>query len=360
MGDRLAIIMAGGAGTRLWPASLPGRPKHVTPGLGGRGENGEPVSLLQRTLRRISTLIPLGGVRVVTTRDQGPLILDDIPALTPGQLVLEPEGRNTAACVALAVASCLRADGPDALLHLLPADHHVSDEAAFVRALERAGSLALARDTICTLGITPTRPHTGYGYIEHAQAPLANDAAPPAFEVRRFTEKPDAQTAQRMLDQGGHLWNAGIFIGTAGTFARALEHHCQDLWSTVAAGLDGGAASLDQAYATLPSVPIDVALMEKLDRLLVVSCDAGWSDLGSWQAVFEHLGAADPVGGVSLESGTGRARLQDAEGNLVWAEDADVAVLGVQGLAVIAVGGRVLVCPLDQAEAIKALVQQLN
>ena len=236
----------------------------------------------------------------------------------------------------------------------------MGDEAAFVCALERAGSLARAHDTICTLGITPTRPHTGYGYIEHTQTPLASDAGPPAFEVRRFTEKPDAQTARRMLEQGGHLWNAGIFVGTAGTFARELERHCQDLWSAVRAGLEGGDATLDATYAALPSVPIDVALMEKLDDLLVVSCDAGWSDLGSWQAVFEHLDTPGSSNAVCLESGAGRARLQDAEGNLVWAEDADVAVLGVSGLAVIAVGGRVLVCPLDQAEAIKALVQQLS
>ncbi|MGB1699184.1 MAG: mannose-1-phosphate guanylyltransferase, partial [Nannocystaceae bacterium] len=275
----LAIIMAGGAGTRLWPASHADRPKHIIPGLGAGG-----ASLLQSTLDRIAPIIPAANVRIVTTEAQVDPILAAAPSLTRAQMIVEPEGKNTAPCLAL-VAAVLEANtSPDTTLCILPADHAVADRDAFLRSLSAACDLATARDTICTLGIRPTSPSTGYGYMQHRDAPLpaVAEGGPAAHEVIRFTEKPDAATAAEFLTSGDYVWNAGIFVTPLGRLLRDLRRHCAStltpLQTALAETSEGGNpnAAIARAYASVEAAPIDIALMEKLDDLCVVRCDAGW------------------------------------------------------------------------------------
>lgn len=355
MGSSLAIIMAGGVGARLWPASTHTVPKHLVPGLSPTG-----ATLLAATVERLAPLVPLRDVRIVTTEDQADAIVRAIPGLLPTQILREPAGKNTAPCLALAVASLAAQTADDPTLYILPADHHVRDGAAFRAALTRAGALATARDTICTLGITPTGPHTGFGYLEFDPTPLDGSTTPlPGHAVRRFTEKPDEATARSFLEGGAHLWNAGIFVSSLGRIARDLEARCGDIWAPIEAAVAAGdPAALVAAYDAVTPAPIDVALMEQLDDLCVVPCDAGWSDLGSWAAL--HAQLRDAQHPVRHTDNDGRIAAEDSDGSLIWADGTDVAVLGLPGVAVIAVDGRVLVCPLDRAEEIKRLVGSLK
>ncbi len=353
----LAIIMAGGAGTRLWPASVAARPKHVIPGLGADG-----ASLLGATLDRIEPLIPVSNVRVVTTEDQVDALLAAVPALHREQLVVEPEGRNTAPCIALVAAMLETTTPADATLCILPADHGVADPASFLRSLGAACEVAARRDTICTLGIHPTGPSTGYGYLQRSETPLSGSDhadAPAAYDVLRFTEKPDAITASRFLSEGNYVWNAGIFVSTLGRLTRDLARHCGATFTPLRDAIAGAAAAphdaIAAAYAGLEPAPIDIALMEKLDDLCVVDCDAGWSDLGSWSSVAAHL-KGDSTNCVQTAGVAARTSIEESEGCLVWNEGARVGVLGMNDVAVIVANGRVLVCPLERAEEIKRLV----
>jgi len=356
---KLAIIMAGGAGTRLWPASFAARPKHVIPGLGADG-----ASLLQATLDRIEPLIPATNVRVVTTAAQVDPILSAVPSLTRDQMIVEPEGKNTAPCIALVAAILEATASPDTMLCILPADHAVADHGAFLRSLHTACELAAARDTICTLGIRPSGPSTGYGYMQHRAIPLPNsepNSAPAAYEVARFTEKPDADTAARFLADGHYVWNAGIFVMTLGRLARDLHDHCASTLRPIQDAISNATTPAEQrdfisrAYAQLDPAPIDIALMEKLDDLCVVDCDAGWSDLGSWSSVASHF-EGDAGNHVRTEGADARTSIEQSDGCLVWNEGAKVGVLGMENVAVIVANGRVLVCPLDRTEEIKRLV----
>lgn len=358
--DTLAIIMAGGAGTRLWPASVAARPKHIIPGLGPGG-----ASLLQATLDRIEPLIPVSNVRVVTTEDQLDALQAAIPSLRREQMIVEPEGKNTAPCIALVAATLEATRPPDTTLCILPADHAVNDATSFLRSLSAACDVARRRDTICTLGIHPTGPSTGYGYMQHGATPLNNSEevrGPTAFDVLRFTEKPDATTASRFLSEGNYVWNAGIFVSTLGRLSRDLGHHCASTFAPLRTAIAGAGTpderrtSVAVAYAELPPAPIDIALMEKLHDLCVVDCDAGWSDLGSWSSVAAHL-RADAANCAQTTGLDSRTTIEDSEGCLVWNEGAKVGVLGMKDVAVIVANGRVLVCPLDRAEEIKNLVR---
>jgi mannose-1-phosphate guanylyltransferase len=365
MAERIALVMAGGGGTRLWPASTAERPKQLLDPLLGSPGN----SLLADTIARLEGLVQSRDVYVVTTAEQVDSIRTALPTLTNEQIIVEPRGRNTAPCIALGVVELRARRGSrvdDATLLVLPADHHVADPDGFRRLAAAACAHAEAGDAVVTLGIEPTHAATGFGYIERGEAPLVavpDDGGVEVFGALAFEEKPDSAHARRYLESGRHLWNAGIFIMPVQRIATELERHCPQTWQALHGArtlADGSVSvSLEQAYARVKAEPIDVAVMEKLADLRVVPARIGWTDLGSWRALHgmvEH----DAVGNAVLTSPKASATLVDVEGSLVWSEDAQVGVLGVRDLCIVVSDGRVLVCPIDRAEDVRALVDRLG
>ena len=285
-----ALILAGGAGTRFWPASRASRPKQLLPLLGE-----DP--LLLETARRVLPLcegwdrILIGSGRHLAAPTAA--LLHELPA---ANLLVEPVPRNTAPCIGWAAARVARLD-PDAVVMVLPSDHHIVDVERF-RATLRLAVATAATGVITTIGIRPTHPETGYGYIEVDAT--AAPPAPDALAVRRFVEKPDRARAEAFLASGHFLWNAGMFFFRAGDMMAALRTHLPALAEGVealaaVAGTEGEREALDRVFPTLPAVSIDVGVMERLDRLAVIPGDFGWSDLGSWHSAWE-LAAKDEHG----------------------------------------------------------------
>lgn len=363
---RVAVIMAGGGGTRLWPASWPSRPKQLIPGLPQPG-----ATLLGATLQRLEGLVRREDVWVVTTAPQVEGIRLAAPDVPEHQILVEPIGRNTAPCVALAARHLeARTDDEDVTMIVLPADHHVRDVAGFRRHLEAACLHAERRDTVATLGIEPDRPETGYGYMERDPAalpPIEGDHGVAAHRALRFVEKPDEATARAYLEAGRYAWNAGIFCMPLRRCVADFGRCVPQTWAALApvgqAVADGASSEtlaevVSRAYASIASEPIDVAVMEKLDDIVVVPASVGWTDLGSWASMTD-LGAADASGNVVLGQPDVPVELIDTTDCLVWTEGARVGVVGLKGIAVVTAGDAVLVCPIDQAQQVRDIARAM-
>jgi mannose-1-phosphate guanylyltransferase/mannose-6-phosphate isomerase len=310
--------------------------------------------------------VPLEHVLVVTIDEQVGAVRDALPELPLDNIVVEPFGRNTTACIALAVRT-LQGRFPGEVnptLLVLPADHHVRDQEAFRRHLRAACAHAEAADAVVTLGITPDRPATGFGWIERGEAPLPgveHDEAVSAHAALRFVEKPNAETAQRYLDEGRWLWNAGIFVMPTSRIASELARLAPTIWHPIADATPGypfAAVHLADAYDRVPSLAIDVAVMEKLADLRVIPADVGWNDIGSWSAVLEIL-PRDEHGNATMNGAGARTFVTHGRDVLVWNEGGDVAVLGVTGVAVVVRDGRVLVCAVERSQDVRHAVDGL-
>ncbi|MGE0709539.1 MAG: mannose-1-phosphate guanylyltransferase [Planctomycetota bacterium] len=342
-----SVILAGGSGTRFWPRSRRALPKQLLALAGER-------TLLQDTHDRVA---PLGRSTVIVT---GAELAPEISAQLPGvELLVEPCARDTAAAIGLA-ACVLAARDPAATLAITPADQVVRPAAAFQEAVREAAALAAEPGTIVTFGIRPTSPHTGYGYIERG-APLVHGGRLPAFQVAAFREKPPRAVAEAYLADGRHAWNSGVFVATAATLLDELERHLPGhhaALTRVAAAWDAPERDqvLAEAFAALPRVSIDYGVMERAARVCVLEADYAWSDVGSWAAV-QALHEPDPEGNVVLDA---PCLALDSRGCLVWGDGRLVALLGVEGLAVVQTGDATLVCPLERAEEVKALVARLE
>ena len=345
--DLVPVILAGGSGTRLWPASRAHLPKHLAELFGAH-------SLLQTTARRITALAPEQRLLTVAAAAQADLVRRQLDGLRPGlghHLLLEPEGRNTAAAVALAALYVAEVWGPEALLWICPSDHLMTAPDALYAAVA-AGAAAARAGRLVTFGIAATRPETGYGYIRAGSA-LAG--APGVLAAAAFVEKPALDVAEAMLRDGGYSWNSGMFLLRAAAILAALQAHAPAILAGVRAAMgpiEGGSSRLDAAaFRAVPSAPIDKAVMERSDQVAVVPCAPGWSDVGSWHAVWE-LASRDAADNALA----GDARVVAGRGNLVRSESRLVALAGVDDLAVIETADAVLVARRTDSEAIKALV----
>ena len=338
---RCAVILAGGSGTRLWPASRRARPKQFLAVTGGD-------TLIAATVARARAAA--GRVIVVTAADQAALVRD---AVHDVEVVAEPAARNTAAALGLASVHALARD-PDAVIGAFPADHHIGDPVAFGVAIERAFAIAERTDVIATVGITPTRPDTGFGYLELGDGEVAPGVRP----VARFVEKPDRARAEAYLADGRHLWNGGMFFVRAARLLAELDRFVPETGAAmraIAAAGDDGAAVTAARYPTLPSVSIDVGVMERTTGVVAVPGDFGWSDVGSWTTVAE-LASHDARDNATV----GDATIVDGSGNLVVTDPGTaVALVGVSGLAVIRAGDAVLVVPVARAQEVRAAVDAL-
>jgi mannose-1-phosphate guanylyltransferase/mannose-6-phosphate isomerase len=337
-----ALILAGGSGTRFWPLSRRSFPKQFLALEGGR-------SLLQATVDRQRPLIEPEGVWVSTTEALADEVRRQLPEVPPQQVLAEPMGRNTAPAIGWALRS-MPESVRDGVVAVLPADHRMEDAAAFRETLATAQRVVERDDRVMTLGVLPTRVEAGYGYLELAEV---LDPGVGLRRVQRFTEKPDRATAERFVESGNFLWNAGVFVFRGASVLR----HLGRLEPAIGQGLEAIAAAPERTaelYARLPSISIDYAVMERLDELATLPLDCGWSDLGSWAALAEIL-VADAEGNASQ----GDVLAIDAEDNLLWADVGHVSVLGVSGLVVVRTGDSVVVVPKQRAQDVKRLVEEL-
>lgn len=335
---RHAVILAGGSGTRLWPASRRARPKQLL----ALARDDEPMLAAAVSLAREVA----DSVTIVTAASQVEATIAALPCFS-GELVAEPMGRNTAAAIGLAGVMIAKRD-PHATIAVLPADQHVRDREVMAAALDACLSAAEKTDAIALVGIPPTRPETGFGYLEMAAGPSDGVQA-----VLRFVEKPDRQTAERYIASGRHLWNAGIFCLTARRLLAELDTHLPLTASVVqqiAAGSDARGL-----YETLPSVSFDTGIMEKTDRVVAVSAAVGWNDVGSWSALAE-VRDVDENGNTIA----GSAVVVDGTGNVVVSDDGVIALVGVSDLVVIKSGDAILVVKKDQAQRVREVVEKLS
>ncbi|MEX2520713.1 MAG: mannose-1-phosphate guanylyltransferase/mannose-6-phosphate isomerase [Paracoccaceae bacterium] len=349
MAQIVPVILCGGSGTRLWPSSRAAFPKQFSPLIGER-------SLYQTTLLRLSG--PAYGAPIVLTAAEFRFLATEQAAqvgLSDARVLIEPAGRNTAPSVLIAALSL--EETPDALMLIAPSDHLIADEAAFRLALE-IGAVAAGEGRIVAFGAQPTRAEPGYGYLELA-APAAPGAA---VDVLRFVEKPDAARAMEMAASGLHLWNAGIFMMRAGDALAAFETHAPGLVDPCRAALasakaDLGFLRLGEAYLDAEDISIDYAVMEKVERIAAVPLDAGWSDLGAWDALWAAL--PNDENGVSL---SGAATAMDCRDTLLRSEEPGMRLvgLGLDGIVAVAMRDAVLVAAKDRAQDVKTVVSLLR
>jgi mannose-1-phosphate guanylyltransferase len=345
--EQFAVILAGGGGTRLWPASRRSRPKQLL-------SLGASESLLAATFRRLSALVGPEHTLIVTAADQAQAIRDALPGLPADSLVVEPAPRNTAPAVGLAAAHIARRAGQDAVMAVVPSDAFIRNEPQYAAVLRSA--LAQASQAIVTIGIKPTHPETGYGYLQTG-AKVSGNAD--VCHVARFVEKPDLLTARAYLASGDYLWNSGMFFFSAGRFLVEASQHLPEL----SALLDELCTSPDpialaqQRYPRVPAISIDYGIMEKARGIQVVPGDFGWSDVGSWAAVTE-IRPTDVDGNVI----SGDAIVKASKGSVVMVDPGAplVGVVGVEGIVVVATRDAVLVVPKHRAQEVRSVVDELS
>ena len=351
-GRDYAVILAGGGGTRLWPSSRRTRPKQLLK-LGGRE------SLLAATVRRIVPLFGIDRVLVVTARDQESAVRAELPRLPKANVVVEPEPRNTAGAIQLAVSLASLRTGPSSRLAVLPADHHIGDEAAFRSRLRLA--LQHASKAIVTVGIRPTAPETGFGYIKLGRA--VRPASRKVYDVAAFVEKPDRKTALKYVSSGKFLWNAGMFFLSASRFATETERSLPKLHEfgrrlEALKRPSDFATVVGKHYRDVEAISVDYGIMEKASGLRVVAGDFGWSDVGSWSALADVARSRDARGNVVV----GDVMVFDGADNVVVSDPGApfVGAVGVSGLVVAATPDAVLVVPRDRAQDVRTIVEALK
>ena len=351
-----AVILAGGRGTRFWPLSRRRRAKQVLPVL-GRG------SLIQQTLERLQPLVPPKRTWILTNEHLRTVILRQLPAIPPSQVIAEPAQRNTAPAIGLAAQLIARKAGREALLGVFPSDHVVARPAQFHRAL-RVAARAAATGCLVVLGIRPRWPETGYGYIQFKARPSSGLRVQP---VERFREKPDLATARRFLRSGRHFWNSGMFLWSAATILDSLERYLPRTAAVLdEIGRDFRPQTLTRLYPLCDNISVDYAVLERAGaagRVAGVLCDMGWNDVGSWNALYELLPHDEDGNAVR-----GQAWLLDALGNYLDVLGVPgskgpkkmVAAIGVENLVVVDCHDALLIARRDRAQDVSKVVAWLE
>jgi mannose-1-phosphate guanylyltransferase len=346
-----SVVMAGGSGTRFWPASRQARPKQLLALTGKR-------SLLQQTVDRMAPLTPADRVLVVTGAHHAAPVIEQLPQVPAAQIIAEPMARNTAAAAGLAAAWVAKND-PSAVCLVLPADHLITDETLFLDTLRRAAEIASSGDCLVTLGLNPRYPATGFGYIEAGD--MISQDPPPVFEVKAFHEKPDLATAQSYLESGRHMWNSGMFAWRAEVLLAEIKRFIPELAGgldelTPDLGTDRQAEALARVYPKLPKISVDNGVLEKSDSIRVIEADFGWSDVGSWDAMAE-LWPSDRADNAAQ---AGKLLAIDASGNLVSAGHRLTALLGVDNLVAVVTDDVLLILPRERCQDVRQVIDTLK
>ena len=334
-----AVILAGGIGSRFWPASTPAHPKQLLPLAG-------PKPLIRDTVERILPLVPQERLRILTGSHLADPICGALPELGPGNLLLEPRAAGTAPVLAWAAAEIERRD-PEAVMVSLHADHVIDPPERFRARIRLAAELAVRERRLFTLGARPDRPETGYGYIRLGE-PLAGGEA---NAVAEFVEKPDRATAETYLRQGGYLWNTGLFVWRVGDLLDQLERFTPELAALVPILREGGA---EEFFRRTPNLSIDEGLLERSDRVGVVPADFHWDDVGAWDAVF-RTHPRDEAGNVLI----GDVHALDATGCALYGSDGPLVAFGVEDLVVVRASGVTFVAHRDRVADLKSLLASL-
>lgn len=349
-----AVIMAGGSGTRFWPKSTKKYPKQFL-NLFGEG------TMIQNTANRIKELIPQERILVVTNDSYVDIVKEQLPKVPDTNIVGEPVAKNTAPCVAIAAELLLKQD-PDAVMVVLPADHHITDPEEFQNILASAIAKAESGSDLVTIGIKPDRPETGFGYIHADSAQVESVKNYSVEKVMAFKEKPNLETAEEFVASGDYYWNSGMFVWKADTVIKEFEKQLpamHDLLKEASQDLytDLHNAAINEFYFDCESVSIDYGIMEGAKSVYVVPGEFGWNDVGSWTAVYE-LGEKNKDGNAIQAVNVTFARSQN---NLVFSNSGKmISLVGMENVAVVETENSILICDLNQAQGVKEIVEQLK
>lgn len=335
-----AVVLAGGVGSRFWPVSTPERPKQLLP-------LGSHRPLIADTIARIVPRIPIPRIRILTGEALADAMLDELPDLTREHLWIEPVARGTAPVLAWAAHRIARRE-PDAVMVSLHADHIIEPAEEFLDLLTELAQLAAGSERLFTIGIEPTRPETGYGYIRVGE-PYTSD--PETFDVADFIEKPDPDTAQEYLLRGGYLWNSGIFIWRARSLLDALERFTPEIAQLLPL-LDEG--EVETFFERAPSLSIDEGLLERSDSVAVARATFRWDDVGTWDAA-ARTRPADEHDNVI----TGDVHAIDSSGCIAWAEEGSIVLFGAKDMVVVRSNGVTFVAPRERTDEMKAMLSRL-
>ncbi|MCD6555417.1 MAG: mannose-1-phosphate guanyltransferase [Chloroflexi bacterium] len=345
-----ALIMAGGSGTRLWPRSKKTRPKQLLDLLSGR-------TMFQEAYDRVAPLFGDEGIFIVTSGEYVPAMRQQVPAIPAANYIVEPSGRGTAPCIGLAALYLRRAD-PEGVMCVLTADHYIKNVERFRQVLRAAARVA-EDGYLVTLGITPSFPSTGFGYIRRS-APLGTVDGFEVFRVEKFTEKPDAATAQRFCESGIYSWNSGMFIWRVSVILSEFERLMPTLYAQLmeidaAIGTPEERTVLERVWPQVEKQTIDYGIMERATDVAVIPVDIGWNDVGSWATLLDIL-PADGDGNVV----TGQHLGVDTHGCLIYSPDRLVATVGLEGMVVVDAGDVLLICPRKRAQEVREVVKRLR
>jgi mannose-1-phosphate guanylyltransferase len=348
-----AVIMAGGRGTRFWPRSREKKPKHLLDIVSDR-------TIIQETVDRIAPLIAPENILIVTGKKHARELIKQLPDVPVENIIIEPVGRNTAACIGLA-ALHIQKKVMDDIMVVLPSDHAIGNPEQYRKVIAAATQVAARENALVTIGIKPTGPETGFGYLEGGDA-LERVMGEEVFRVKSIREKPDREKAQAFVRSGNFYWNSGMFIWKASTILNEIHQHLPNLHMGLmkikgSLGTPKEQATVPNVYQGLKSISIDYGVMEKAGEVFVLPGDFGWSDVGSWDALWE-ISPKDNKG--NALTGGSQAILEDTEGSLVYSPHKLVALVGVKDLIVVETKDALLICQKGRSQDVKKIVDELE
>ena len=348
----IALIMAGGIGTRFWPLSTKKKPKQFLNILGNR-------SMIQQTVDRISSQIEYKNIYVVTNFKQAELVKEHLPQLPEENIIAEPLGRNTAACIGLGAIILEQKYPLNETMLVLPADHYIGKSEKFLEIVSFASRFAQESKNLITFGIKPTFPATGYGYIEYGEK--ISDEKFPVFQVKKFKEKPNFETAKKFIANGNFSWNSGMFLWTFSSILDAFKKYMPDLFfhlKKLKKFWDKNDNSkIKEIYQNMESIPIDIGVMEKAENATVIPIDIDWNDIGSWQAVYDLM-PKDENGNCF----TGNIISHNSKNNYILSENKKktIALAGVENLIIVDTKEALLICKKEKSQDVKKIVEILT
>lgn len=346
-----ALIMCGGSGSRFWPKSRKAYPKQFLKPLG-------PDTMLQSTFSRIRNLIPIENIYVVTNKNYVDIIREQLPELGEDNLIVEPMQKETATCIGHSAVRLMKKDS-EAVMVVLPSDHHIENENAFITTLQQGMLIAENSKHLITIGVKPTRPETAYGYIQIGKK-IDEEWPIDTYKVRRFTEKPNKEKATEFIEDGRYLWNSGMFIWKVSSLLKQYKKHLPEIYESLKAirdglGTDNEFSILEEEYEKIEGISIDYGIMEKSKDVYVIECNFGWDDIGNWTAMERYM-ERDEWGNQTK----GRFLQIDSRDCIVCGEKRLIAAIGVNDLIIVDTDDVLLICRRERDQDIKELLSKLG